>query len=150
MTGNPNFLPKLTPTQRDAIFNGYVELQSPKERSRYTAKMAEEYGVAVSTIARITHDKKRMERWLKGLNHAFDLASGQILANLGAAVKVQTDLIHDENLPVNMLGLKQNAAVDLMNRAGLKKKDDETSTLVIKFEAAGFDVGMPPAAEENE
>jgi hypothetical protein len=91
-----------------------------------------------------------MKRWLDSLNHAYDLASGQILQNLGAAVRVQTDLITREDLPVNMLGLKQNAAVDLMNRAGLKKKDEDANQLVIKFETSGFEVGMPPASEASE
>jgi hypothetical protein len=144
------FQSKLTPTQRDAIFDGYVEQPSAAERRHYTARAAEEYGVSIQTIHRITRDKKRMKRWLDSLNHAYDLASGQILQNLGAAVRVQTDLITREDLPVNMLGLKQNAAVDLMNRAGLKKKDEDANQLVIKFETSGFEVGMPPASEASE
>lgn len=146
----PAFTPKLTNTERAEIFEGYVALTTQKERFAYEEAMAAEYGVCRATIHRITHDPKRMEKWLKGLNHAYDLASGQILANLGAAIKVQTDLLANDNLPPNMLGLKQNAAVDLMNRAGLKKKDDEANTLVIKFESGGFDVGMPPPAEGEE
>ena len=144
---NELFKPKLTPEQRSEIFEGYVQLGTARERTRYEAQMAEKYGVHRETIRRVTHDKKRMEKWLKGLNHAFDLASGQILANLTAAVGVQTDLINRNDLPVNMLGLKQNAAVDLMNRAGLKKKDNDANTMVIKFESNGFEVGMPPASE---
>ena len=34
--------------------------------------------------------------------------------------------------------------------AGLKKKDEEASTMTIKFEATGFDVNMPPPAEGDE
>lgn len=147
MGNNQPFKPKLTAEERHDIFMRYVELKTPKERSRYEAEMAEKYGVVRDTIRRVTHDPKRMEKWLRGLNHAFDLASGQILANLGAAVGVQTELINRDDLPVNMLGLKQNAAVDLMNRAGLKHKDENANTMTIKFEAAGFDVGMPPASE---
>lgn len=144
------FRPKLTPTQKNAIFDGYVAITSDRERKHYVSRTAEEYGVCYETVYKIVRDKKRMAAWLKQLNHAFDLASGQILQNLGAAVQVQTDLIARNDLPINMLGLKQNAAVDLMNRAGLKKKDEEANTMVIRFEAAGFEVGMPPPAEENE
>ena len=147
--GRP-FSAKLTPAQRDEVFKEYVQLKTSSERWGFETRMAEKFDVHRSTIHRITHDQKRIDKWLKGLNHAYDIASGQILENLGAAVKVQTDLILNENLPVNMLGLKQNAAVDLMNRAGLKKKDDEANTMTIRFESAGFSVGMPPASEEQE
>lgn len=139
--------PKLTAAQKEDIFQAYVQLKTNSERWGFESRMAEQYGVHRSTIHKITHDEKRMAKWLKGLNHAFDLASGQILANLGDAVKVQVDLIHDETLPPNMLGLKQNAAVDLMNRAGLKKKDEDANTMTIRFAAEGFSVGMPPASD---
>lgn len=142
--------PKLTAQERDEIFQAYVQLKSNSERWGFETHMAEKFGVHRTTIHRVTHDPKRMAKWLKGLNHAFDLASGQILASLGDAVKVQTDLIHNDNLPANMLGLKQNAAVDLMNRAGLKRRDEESNTMTIKFESTGFTVGMPPASEEQE
>ena len=142
--------PKLTKEQKDEIFETYVSIRKPKERFGFETRMAEKYGVHRCTINRITHDQKRIEKWLRGLNHAHDLAMGQILANLGDAVGVQVDLIHNDALPVNMLGLKQNAAVDLMNRAGLKKKDEEANTMTIKFEATGFEVNMPPAAEGDE
>ena len=139
--------PKLTKEQKDDIFETYVQLLTPKERWGFETRMAEQYGVHRTTIHRITHDEKRMKKWLDGLNHAHDLAMGQILANLGSAVKVQTDLIHNEGLPVNMLGLKQNAAVDLMNRAGLKHKDEESNSVTIRFESNGFNVNMPPQTE---
>ena len=32
----------------------------------------------------------------------------------------------------------------------LKKKDEEANTMTIKFEAAGFDVNMPPPADEDK
>lgn len=139
--------PKLTAAQKDEIFQDYVAIKTSSERYGFESRMAEQYGVCRSTIHRITHDQKRMEKWLKGLNHAFDLASGQILASLGDAVKVQVDLIHDETLPPNMLGLKQNAAVDLMNRAGLKKRDDGENAVTIKFESGGLEIGTPPATD---
>lgn len=143
------FTTKLTPKQRDEIFEAYVSITDARERRHFATNMAEVYGVSRDTIRKIMFDKKRMEKWLKGLNHAYDLASGQILASLEDAVRVQTDLIHNENLPPNMLGLKQNAAVDLMNRAGLKKKDETNSTMTIKFESAGFSVGMPAASDDD-
>ena len=142
--------PKLTAQQKDDIFERYVQLTSSQERYGFETRMAAEYGVHRCTIHKITHDQKRMEKWLRKLNHAFDLASGQILANLGDAVKVQVDLIHNEELPPNMLGLKQNAAVDLMNRAGLKKKDEEANKLEIKFVTDGFKVNTPPPAEDED
>lgn len=144
------FMPKLTAAQRNEIFAEYVAEKLPGEYWGWETRMAERYGVHRSTIHRITHDPKRMKKWLDGLNHAQNLAMGRILMNLNDAVGVQVDLIHDTTLPPNMLGLKQNAAVDLMNRAGLKQKDDNSKELKVSFTANGFTAAMPPAADDDE
>ena len=78
------------------------------------------------------------------------------LAGLLAAqtdpVCTQVGLMNDVTLQQNLWYLRQNAAVDIMNRAGLKDKTAEDQEIRITFGAdggTGLAAGMPPSDDEE-
>lgn len=148
------FKPKLTEAQRREIFDEYVKLETRSEQWGFETRMAEKYSVHRCTIHKITHDPKRVKRYLDGLNHVHDIAMARLLAAQTDAVSTQVGLMNNETLPQNLWYLRQNAAVDIMNRAGLKDKTAEDQEIRITFGAesgtpAGAAPGMPPSDDEE-
>ena len=149
------YVSKLTEAQKRAIFDEYVSIEKRSEQWGFETRKAEEFGVHRSTIHRITHDPKRVKTYLDNLGHVRDMAMGKILEKQLDAVKTQVDLMTNENLPQNLWYLRQNAAVDLMNRAGLKDKTSDDPEIRITFGAAeggstGLPAGMPPSDDDEE
>lgn len=148
------YVSKLTEAQKRTIFDEYVKIETRSEQWGFETRKAEEFGVHRSTIHRITHDPKRVKTYLDNLNHIHDMAMGKILEKQLDAVKTQVDLMTDSSLPQNLWYLRQNAAVDLMNRAGLKEKSTDDPEIRITFGAAesggsGLPAGMPPSDDED-
>lgn len=143
---------KLTDTQRKEIFDGYVMLETIAERRAYEARAAQEYGVSASTIYRITHDPVRVKAYLERLHYVHDMAMGKIMESQLDAVKTQLDLMRNDKLPVNLWYLRQNAAKDILNRAGLKDQgeaqDGEIRITFGKENGEGLKTGMPSEEEE--
>ena len=148
-----DFKPKLTAAQRNEIFDAYVKLETAKERWGFETRMAEQYGVHRCTIHRITHDEKRVKKYLDGLGHVRDIAMARLMEAQTDAVNTQVSLMNNENLPQNLWYLRQNAAVDIMNRTGLKEKTAEDPEIRITFGAAegtGLAAGMPPPDDGDD
>ena len=148
-----DFKPKLTPAQRNEIFEKYVQLETASERWGFETRMAEEYGVHRCTIHRITHDPKRVKKYLDGLNHVRDIAMARLMEAQTDAVQTQVSLMNDLTLPQNLWYLRQNAAVDIMNRVGLKDKSSEDPEIRITFgteSGTGLPAGMPPSDDDDE
>lgn len=148
-----DFKPKLTPAQRNEIFDEYVQIETASERWGFETRMAEKYGVHRCTIHRITHDPKRVKKYLDGLNHVRDIAMARLMEAQTDAVNTQVSLMNDKNLPQNLWYLRQNAAVDIMNRTGLKDKTNEDPEIRITFGAengTGLAAGMPPSDGDDE
>ena len=146
------FKPKLTEAQRREIFDEYVKLETASERWGFETRMAEKYSVHRCTIHKITHDPKRVKRYIEGLNHVHDIAMAKLLEAQTDAVCTQVGLMNDVTLPQNLWYLRQNAAVDIMNRAGLKDKTAEDQEIRITFDAdggTGLAAGMPPSDDEE-
>lgn len=144
------FQPKLTPEQREDIFVEYVNLRTAAERYGFETRKSEEYGVHRSTIHRITHDEKRIKKWLDKANHLHDISMLRLLEQQTDAVNTQVELMNDRTLPQNLWYLRQNAAVDIMNRSGLKQREAEESEIRIVFgEGGGLAAGMP-ASDDND
>ena len=148
------FKPKLTEAQRREIFDEYVKLETASERWGFETRMAEKYSVHRCTIHKITHDPKRVKRYIEGLNHVHDIAMAKLLEAQTDAVCTQVGLMNDVTLPQNLWYLRQNAAVDIMNRAGLKDKTAEDQEIRITFGAesgapVGAAPGMPPSDDEE-
>ena len=148
-----DFKPKLTAAQRNEIFEEYVKLETASQRWGFETRMAEKYGVHRCTIHRITHDQKRVKKYLDSLNHVRDIAMARLMEAQTDAVNTQVSLMNNENLPQNLWYLRQNAAVDIMNRAGLKEKATEDTEIRITFGAesgTGLAAGMPPPDDGEE
>ena len=146
------FKPKLTEAQRREIFDEYVKLETASERWGFETRMAEKYSVHRCTIHKITHDPKRVKRYIEGLNHVHDIAMAKLLEAQTDAVCTQVGLMNDVTLPQNLWYLRHNAAVDIMNRAGLKDKTAEDQEIRITFGAdggTGLAAGMPPSDDEE-
>lgn len=148
-----DFKPKLTPAQRNEIFDAYVQIETASERWGFETRMAEKYGVHRCTIHRITHDPKRVKKYLDGLNHVRDIAMARMMEAQTDAVNTQIGLMNDKSLPQNLWYLRQNAAVDIMNRTGLKDKSSEDPEIRITFGAengTGLAAGMPPSDDDED
>lgn len=148
------FTPKLTAAQRNEIFETYVRLETRSEQWGFETRMAAKYDVNRSTIHRITHDPKRVKKYLESLGHVHDIAYAKLLEAQTDAVRTQVSLMNNENLPQNLWYLRQNAAVDIMNRTGLKDKTStEDNEIRITFgtdKGTGLPAGMPPSDDEDE
>ena len=64
------------------------------------------------------------------------------------AAKKQLELMNKE-LPDNLLYLQQNAARDILDRAGVRAKDESKQEVKITFEDGMPEIGMPQSAEEE-
>lgn len=148
---NTQFKPKLTPEQRDEIFEGYIRLETCGERWGYETRMAEKYGIHRKTVHRITHDEKRIKKYLDKANHIHNITLLRLIEHQTDAVNTRIELMNDKSLPQNLWYLRQNAAVDVMNRAGLKDKEAEESEIRIVFgEGSGMAAGMPASDDDCE
>jgi len=145
------FQPKLTEAQREEIFEGYIMLKTCGERWGYETRMAEKYGIHRKTVHKITHDEKRIKKWLDRANHLHDISMLRLLEHQTDAVNTQVELMNSQDLPQNLWYLRQNAAVDIMNRSGLKQKEAEESEIRIVFgEGGGMAAGMPPSDDGDD
>lgn len=64
------------------------------------------------------------------------------------AAKKQLELMNKE-LPDNLLYLQQNAARDILDRAGVRAKDESKQEVNITFAGGMPEIGMPQSAEEE-
>ena len=143
LTREELFRPKLTAKQKNEIFHAYIDLPLGETRG-FVKKTAEEYGVSTDTILRIIHDKKRMKRYLDGLNEIRNLALARLVQASPDAVNVAVSIMNDTTLPEHMASTRLNAAESIMRRAGIQHKeaDAEANTLNIRFvEGGGFRLG---------
>lgn len=65
------------------------------------------------------------------------------------AAKKQLELMNKE-LPDSLLYLQQNAARDILDRAGVRAKDESKQEVKITFAGGMPEIGMPQSAEEEE
>lgn len=135
---------------RMLIFRELVKIRKPSERWGLESRLADQFNVSRTTIRRIYRDEKLLNRWLAEGNLAFNVAMGQVQRLATDALSVQAEYIENEDLPVEQQYLRQNAAVDIMNRANLRHKDKEDNTHRIVFEGMGVPVGMPPTEGRQE
>lgn len=129
------FEAKLTAAQKNEIFDRAIF------DGESDAALAEAYGVSRKTIWRVTHDKKRIQRKKSTLETLRDLAQMRIDAQAERAAAKQIELMN-RDVPDNMLYINQNAAVDLLNRAGVKRKDEQSGDIHVTLES-GMTTGMP-------
>ena len=147
---NGQFLPVLTKQQKSEIFHKYVEAVGTKEAKHFSSVQAAIYGVAPSTIYAVTHDEERIKEWLAKGNHAMDIAMGRLQRAVITAVETQIAFMEDETIPMPYQQLRQNAAKDIMDRMGLRKKDADENTFKIVFGGTEVSVGMPPTEGRQE
>ena len=129
------FETKLTAAQKNEIFDRAIF------DGESDASLAAAYGVSRKTIWRVTHDKKRIERKKSTLETMRDLAQMRIDAKAERAAAKQIELM-EKDVPENMLYINQNAAVDILNRAGVKRKDEESTDINVTL-TGGFESAMP-------
>lgn len=148
---------KLTERQKKEIFDGYMKLRTHAERWGYQSEMSKKYDVHRSTIQRIVYDEKRMEEYLRKVNHVRDIATVHLAQNLDAAVAVEEKILNMEVSPEdgkggNLLYLQHQAAESLFKRVGVeaKREEKENENVKIEFVGGGFNVGMPDRTDADE
>lgn len=142
---------KLTDEQKDAIFLEYLRTIDPKKRRAFEREKSMEYGVHQTTINGILRDEERIARFEKRITTRRRLAQLQMDELITDALAVQAGYIHDDTLPANLQYLRQNASVDIMNRAGFKRKEEETEQrMIISFDGMpGVTLGSPEQETED-
>lgn len=148
---------KLTERQKKEIFDHYMSLRTHKERWGFQREMAEKYGVHKNTIQRIVYDERRMEEYLRRVNHVRDIATVHLAQNLDRAVEVEEKILGMDVDPMdgkagNLLYLQHQAAESLFKRVGVeaKREEKENEAVKIEFVGGGFDVGMPDRTDEDD
>ncbi len=129
------FEAKLTTTQKNEIFERAIF------EGESDAALAEAYGVSRKTIWRITHDKKRIERKRSTVETMRDLAQMRIDAQAERAAARQIELMNME-VSEKALHINQNAAQDILDRAGVRRKDDESGEINVTL-TGGFKTNLP-------
>lgn len=138
---------KLTMAKKKEIFKRIHENKEP------VADLAMEYGVAPKTIYAIRRDSRLVKAALEELQRAAEyadykkaLAAARVAELQTRAVEVQEEFLEMRNLPPAQMYLRQNAAVDLLNRGGTKAAEKEDQTITLSFASGGgFTPGMPNA-----
>ena len=113
-------------------------------------EIAKMYGVSQTVVSR-TLNKPEALAWMLKQTSSKRLRA-QILINtqLEAAVGKQVELMNRE-LPEGLLYLQQNAARDLLDRGGVRVKDEEKQEITVNFAGSpGFDVGMPDHSGDDD
>ena len=129
------FEAKLTAAQKDEIFERAIF------EGESDAALAETYQVSRETIWRVTHDKKRIARKKSTLETMRELAQMRIDAQAERAARKQIELM-DRELPDSMIYINQNAATEILDRAGVKRKDEESGEINVRI-TGGFATKMP-------
>ena len=129
------FEAKLTATKKNEIFERAIF------EGESDAVLAEAYGVSRKTIWRITHDKKRIERKRSTVETMRDLAQMRIDAQAERAAARQIELMNME-VSEKALHINQNAAQDILDRAGGRRKNDESGEINVTL-TGGFKTNLP-------
>lgn len=137
------FEPKLTEYQRAAIFEKCL-------RGAKTKDLCEEYQVSDKTIQAIKYDPDRLaaaER-VKDAHQRF--ARLRIHEGAMKGIEKEHEILGREvpegDKGTSLLYLQHQVATGMMDRDGLKNKDEDRQKIEIAFAGGSFDVGMP---EEN-
>lgn len=130
---------RLTDEQRDEIFHRMMKTSNGKES--LAKRLAAEFSVSEHTIWRVYGSEEV-------LNRAKMKAERSRLENLlrvqqlaSKAIDVQEDLMTRE-VNENLLYINQNAARDLLDRAGVRAKDQTEVEQKIVFETGNIDFGF--------
>ena len=137
------FEPKLTEYQRAAIFEKCL-------RGAKTKDLATEYKVHESTIRTIKYDPKRLADAQKVADSHQAFAKLRIHAAAMKGIEKEHEIL-DREVPegdkgTSLLYLQHQVATGMMDRDGLKNRDEDSQKIEITFAGGSFDVGMP---EEN-
>lgn len=111
------------------------------------ARLAEEYGVSLKVIYRITNDKRRIEEARGTMEAMRELAKLRVMAHADRAVQKQIELM-EKQVPENLLYISQKAATDIMNRAGIQPEKTDASEVRVRFEKGSLTVNMPEPEPE--
>ena len=136
------FEPKLTVQQRTEIFRRAL-------KGERTCDLAKEFQVHESTITKIKYDKKRLNMAEKKLTARQQHCRLRIMMGAEKGVEKEHEIL-DREVPANtkeaisLMYLQHQAAVDMMNRGGLKAEDKDAGGVTVVFSGGGgFDPGMP-------
>lgn len=127
---------KLTDEQKEEIVYEYLYGSTPT-----TAELAAKYGVSKSTISRVLSHSQTLHK----LEQRAKISAQRALirAQLNSDDIMRLTIEDAKKTREDRFGyLHQNARREVLDRAGIRAKDSEESTLTIRFaDGAGFDMG---------
>lgn len=134
---------KLTKEQKKEIFERALN-------GERTCDLAREYGVAKNTISKIKYDETMLTNAEKLVDKHHRYIRLRIHKGAMKGVEKEHEIL-DREVPdgdkgTSLLYLQHQVASGLMDRDGLKAKNDDSQKIEISFTGGDFDVGMP---EEN-
>ena len=134
----------LTDEQREEIVHKYIASRADSYAVPVTqTQLAEEYGVAQSTISGVISDSGVIERVRRRTKSSVMLA--QAIAEEAAANIMRESVnsafkLRDEKYEY----INQSDRRDILDRAGVRAEKSDKQDVTISFKAGGgFDVGMP-------
>lgn len=133
---------KLTPEQREQIVLDYLGPGTPTMQ-----EIGQKYGVSKQLVSQIISDSQTLRK-LEERAKA-NVTRALIRAQLNADEIMRMTIEDAKKTRADKYGhLHQNARREVLDRAGVRTKEAEDSTLTIKFaEGAGFELGETEEAE---
>lgn len=136
---------KLTPEQREQIVLDYLGTGTPTMR-----ELGEKYGVTQQTISKIVSDSQTLKK-LENRARA-SVTRALIRAQLNADEIMRMTVEDAKKTRGDKYGhLHQNARREVLDRAGVRNKEADDSSVTIRFaEGAGFEIGETQDVEVSE
>ena len=143
---------KLTQQEKEEILLTYIESRFDAEKYKKPVtqqELARQYGVDRSTISRVISSSDEIEALNRRMR--VDTLLSQAMAQR-AAPKVMAEMIKDALKPRKdkLRYLNQNAARDVLDRAGVRAVKEDRQELVLSFASGEAVRPRMPEREEDE
>lgn len=142
------FKPKLTGEQRAEVFRRALNGEK-------TCDLAREFNVSTNLISRIKYDPKRLKTAEKKMTARQLYTKLRVHMAADKGVEKEHEIL-DRPVPdgkegVSLLYLQHQAAVDAMNRSGLRENGKDSGGVTVVFaNDTGFEPGMPTEMAESD
>ena len=140
-------LNKLTDEQRDDIFFSMCGGNSASKEARANV-LAEKYDIALSVVYEIYNNELVIDRAKTKLEAKRIQNEMRLQILVAKALDVQEGFLNNETLGEPYQYLRQNAATDILNRAGIKAKEESVQEQRVVIES-GVDFGFGDARKDS-
>ena len=145
--GNNNRAKKISDEQKQAIVQTYIDAIADGQPIRQK-DLAEKYGITQAAVSNILNDAEvvRSARRRQAVNVVMAQAIFERAATRVAQKTVESTLKEREEKYEYITQMDRR---DVLDRAGVRAKDEGGNEISITFAAGGVNVGMPQGAQDE-